>query len=318
MNCKVDNSANMTRFRFEPFLYHSDGTETDIFTENVFSPDINNTNYEYVPTNYTFKTVETDPADRFGIRIYMRTNRTSPTALYFRTGDGFASYMTLPVALRHSQLREKDEEATYQHITLEEKERLAAIPSDAEENLIESISVDNTALTISNKSVNIDLSGKATKLSISQNQVPYRAGEESGEAESGLSFSTTATGNTLAKRTTDGRLKVGTAAENDDAVTKTQHDLKLDKKPDGTNDLLSNNKLNTFYIPDTILGQVLYGGSFNATTAATLTLGSGSNNPFSIMDMYSGSFKYPKVNRHFRRTKTLESLDNFAIKLLLI
>jgi multidrug efflux pump subunit AcrA (membrane-fusion protein) len=40
---------------------------------------------------------------------------------------------------------------------------------------------------------------------------------------------------------------------------------KLDKKPDGTNSLVgTNNKINTTYIPDFLLGQMVYGGVFGA------------------------------------------------------
>lgn len=46
----------------------------------------------------------------------------------------------------------------------------------------------------------------------------------------------------------------------------------VDVKPNGANNLIDNNKINLVYIPDAILGQLLYGGNFNATTAtATLT-----------------------------------------------
>jgi len=59
-----------------------------------------------------------------------------------------------------------------------------------------------------------------------------------------------------------------------DGVTssiQTQLDSKLAKKPDGTNDIVdSNNKITTTYLPDFILGQVLYGG--NVTTGAVATL----------------------------------------------
>lgn len=48
--------------------------------------------------------------------------------------------------------------------------------------------------------------------------------------------------------------------------------LKLDKKPDNVHDLISNNKINLSYLPDVVLGQLVYGGVFNASTAvATLT-----------------------------------------------
>lgn len=48
---------------------------------------------------------------------------------------------------------------------------------------------------------------------------------------------------------------------------------KLDKKPNGSSDLIdSNNKVNTTYIPDYLLGQVVYGGTVDATTGtATLS-----------------------------------------------
>ena len=53
----------------------------------------------------------------------------------------------------------------------------------------------------------------------------------------------------------------------------TQLNSKLAKKPDGTNDLVdSNNKVNITYLPDVVLGQMLYAGTFVPSTAvATLS-----------------------------------------------
>lgn len=59
-----------------------------------------------------------------------------------------------------------------------------------------------------------------------------------------------------------------------DGVTsniQTQLDSKLDEKPDGTNDLISNNKISTTYLPDYLLGQVLYGGNVTGAGIATLS-----------------------------------------------
>ena len=60
-----------------------------------------------------------------------------------------------------------------------------------------------------------------------------------------------------------------------DGVTsaiQTQLDNKLAKKPDGTNDIVdSNNKITTTYLPDFLLGQVLYGGNVATGAVATLT-----------------------------------------------
>jgi len=48
--------------------------------------------------------------------------------------------------------------------------------------------------------------------------------------------------------------------------------VKLDKQPDGSNDLISNNKITTRYLPDFLLGQVLYGGNVTTGAVATLTV----------------------------------------------
>ena len=53
---------------------------------------------------------------------------------------------------------------------------------------------------------------------------------------------------------------------------KASTDLLVHAKPDGENALIENNKITTGYLPDSVLGQVLYGGGFVPTTGlATLT-----------------------------------------------
>lgn len=60
-----------------------------------------------------------------------------------------------------------------------------------------------------------------------------------------------------------------------DGVTsaiQTQLNNKQENKPDGTNPLISNNKVSNTYLPDYLLGQMLYAGAFEVLTAtATLT-----------------------------------------------
>lgn len=46
---------------------------------------------------------------------------------------------------------------------------------------------------------------------------------------------------------------------------------KQDKKPDGTHELIDNNKISTTYIPDYILGQLIYGGTVTGAGVATLS-----------------------------------------------
>lgn len=59
----------------------------------------------------------------------------------------------------------------------------------------------------------------------------------------------------------------------DGALTqKASTDLLVHAKPDGVNDLIANNKITLGYLPDSVLGQVVYGGGFVPSTAvATLT-----------------------------------------------
>lgn len=53
---------------------------------------------------------------------------------------------------------------------------------------------------------------------------------------------------------------------------KASTDLLVHAKPDGENALIENNKITAGYLPDSVLGQVLYGGGFVPTTGvATLT-----------------------------------------------
>ena len=59
----------------------------------------------------------------------------------------------------------------------------------------------------------------------------------------------------------------------DGALTqKASTDLLVHAKPDGVNDLISNDKITLGYLPDSVLGQVVYGGGFVPSTGvATLT-----------------------------------------------
>ena len=65
----------------------------------------------------------------------------------------------------------------------------------------------------------------------------------------------------------------GSAGEAD-TVSRSDHThptdtSRLGVKPDGTNNLIENNKINIAYIPDSVLGQLEYQGTFNASTAVT-------------------------------------------------
>lgn len=78
----------------------------------------------------------------------------------------------------------------------------------------------------------------------------------------------TYTQNAFYKLTSGAWVKLGELVSSSE---KTTWNSKLDEKPDGTNDLISNNKITNTYLPDFLLGQVFYGGNVTTDAVATLT-----------------------------------------------
>lgn len=100
---KVNISAGTTQIKFEPFLRHSNGTETILFS--FYSDDLNATDY----TDY--KKITQEPSfpcvatDILGVRIYFKTTSNSNVTINTIIGNGNAGYFTTPLKLRHEQLR---------------------------------------------------------------------------------------------------------------------------------------------------------------------------------------------------------------------
>lgn len=56
-------------------------------------------------------------------------------------------------------------------------------------------------------------------------------------------------------------------------ATKAENELKQDAKPDGDNALIVDGKVNTEYIPDELLGQVVYKGTWDASSSSSQIIG---------------------------------------------
>lgn len=110
--------------RFEAFLYHTDTTETTLFTAT--SDKITNTTYQTLSKESTQAIFDCDATDRLGCRIYAYTTHPAGITINTIVGDGNASYFSTPLSLRHSQLRYKNEEADVQHLTAAEKAKAIA------------------------------------------------------------------------------------------------------------------------------------------------------------------------------------------------
>lgn len=114
-NAYVSNTNGITRLKIVCFVRHADGTETDLFVKytddlNTLTPTI-----FYTETNRSQFSVVT--TDRLGFRIYGNTNRTSSTTIYYTIGGENPSYINTPLLMRHSQLRDLNGLADYQHMT---------------------------------------------------------------------------------------------------------------------------------------------------------------------------------------------------------
>ena len=137
ITARCSSTSGTNRLKFVAFLRHADGTETDLFTKyssNVTST--TNLSY-YTETNRTqYFCVSTD---RFGIRVYFNTNRNSSTTIYYTIGGTSPSYINAPVALRHSQLRDLNGLADYQHVTAAQVTKLSGIETGAQVNTVTSV-----------------------------------------------------------------------------------------------------------------------------------------------------------------------------------
>jgi len=119
---RVSNATGVTQFKIEPFVRHSNGTETVLFSS--YSREINNTAFETTRDESVQPSHIVDPTDRLGVRIYVKTTSGAAITVYSIAGDGNASYISTPLSLRHAQTRDKNGEAEFQHMTAAEKTNL--------------------------------------------------------------------------------------------------------------------------------------------------------------------------------------------------
>lgn len=101
---KISSKAGDTQLKFEPFLRHTDDTETTLFTE--YSDILENTDYETISISVNKPAYNCLATDRFGVRVYAKTTAVANITIYTIVGDGDASYFITPIAIRHNQLRD--------------------------------------------------------------------------------------------------------------------------------------------------------------------------------------------------------------------
>lgn len=144
---KVSSIAGgSTTLRYEFFVRHTDNTETVLFSRTSL-PITSTTDYTVLNSSISNQVFSIATTDRIGIKVYATTTRTASTTLYYIVGDGRGAHFTLPLTLRHSQLRDKNEENGYQHITSTQKTEMLN-PTFTEATAIANIASGESATTL--------------------------------------------------------------------------------------------------------------------------------------------------------------------------
>jgi hypothetical protein len=125
---KVDSVVGDSRLRFDIFVRTEGGSETVLvsaYSENL------TTSYTRVEGNYIGTTYAVNSTDRMGVKVYGNSTSIPTRTISYVIGDGDASYLSTPLAIRHAQLRDKNGEESYQHVSAAQKAYLAQATSDA-------------------------------------------------------------------------------------------------------------------------------------------------------------------------------------------
>jgi hypothetical protein len=139
---KVDSGIGISKAVLRAFKYSILGVETELFQSQ--SLEINDTSdYSSIYVDYNSPEIALLTTDRIGFQIGFVCSTVADKTLTYAIGDGYASHLTAPFALRHSQLRNINEEANYQHITQTEKTVLLEHIDGADEEKHETFQLTN-------------------------------------------------------------------------------------------------------------------------------------------------------------------------------
>lgn len=110
----ISASAGVSQVGFTYFKRSVAGIETDLFT--LWSEEVNNTSDIWIDVIGTQPSYSVDPTDRMGLRLLFKTTSGTNKTLTYSIGDGYAAFVNNPNQIRHSQTRDKNGEAAFQHI----------------------------------------------------------------------------------------------------------------------------------------------------------------------------------------------------------
>lgn len=135
--CAFVSTANGdTRVGFRPFRYTALGVKEFTFDAIVWSDEINQTVFEYKTASLIQGQKDILPTDRLGCDLYIKTTHNAAVTVNMIIGDGRAMYMNAPIALRHSGLRDLNQDPNYQHVTTAQISGWNGISADLFEQIV--------------------------------------------------------------------------------------------------------------------------------------------------------------------------------------
>lgn len=140
---KVSNATGETRLKIQVFLRHANGSETNLFS--AYSEELNNTSYAVIRNQSPQGVFSCLGTDRLGCRVFANTTHNAAITVTTSVGDGDASYITTPLSIRHTQLRDLNGDSNYLHITSAEKAYFEAKIDSTEKGAINGVAeLDST------------------------------------------------------------------------------------------------------------------------------------------------------------------------------
>lgn len=113
---RVSSTVGTTQIGVRYFRYTSANEKVYLFPAIVWSNAINNTVNNWIPILVQQPSFSVQTGDRMGCDIFVKSTSMVARTVYYILGDGYASYLNNPNAVRHRTLRAKNEELAYQHL----------------------------------------------------------------------------------------------------------------------------------------------------------------------------------------------------------
>ena len=121
---KVSNALAQAQLKFTLFVRNTSNIETTLFSYTT--PVFNNTAYQTLRFEQHQPSFTVNATDRLGVKVSVLQSHATSQTITLMAGDGYASYFTAPLQMRHNQLRDLNGDSNYQHIAQTQKDKLTA------------------------------------------------------------------------------------------------------------------------------------------------------------------------------------------------